>query len=281
MRVLPLTLFCSGLALLACPSLAVPELSLPSSGRGPDFLFDYAQVVPPANAQEIRQIQRSVFDEQDIPIVAVTIPLMSEYGYDGDSMGEFARQWFDQWRIGAVQGPNKGILLLVSVGDRKIRIELGAEWGRAKDSYCQRIIDRDLVPNFKEGNFGTGLEQAVISLASMVRADGSDSMLSEEGYESRSLLSGRLPWWLAGGCIVVGLALISLAAYWESREFPHWSKFEPRSRTFIKVGVGLILGGVLGFISLMLLLIAFVVFAPGGGGFGGGSSGGGGAGGGY
>lgn len=54
------------------------------------------------------------------------------------SVEQYARQLFDHWGPG-FKDRNYGILLLVSVGDRKARIELGAGWGgEAADRRCRQ-----------------------------------------------------------------------------------------------------------------------------------------------
>ena len=90
---------------------------------------------------------------------------MAEYGGGGMRIETFARLLFDQWQVGIAklggQNWNTGILLLVSVGDRKARIELGAGWGREKDHLCQQIMDERMIPRFKQGDFSGGISAGV------------------------------------------------------------------------------------------------------------------------
>ena len=60
--------------------------------------------------------------------------------------------------------------MLVSVGDRKARIELGGDWGRKRDDFCQQVMSGRMVPSFKEGDYAGGIANAVASLSEMAAA---------------------------------------------------------------------------------------------------------------
>ena len=98
-----------------------------------DFTHDYNGLLTPNDVSQIAAHQKEAFDNHGVPIIVVTIHRMAQYGYQGDDIQTFARQWFKKWQIGSGSS-NEGILVLVSVGDRKARIELGAGWGRRWDA---------------------------------------------------------------------------------------------------------------------------------------------------
>ena len=64
---------------------------------------------------------------------------------------------------------NYGMLLLVSKGDRRARIELGAGWRHDKDVQAEQIMDEQIVPRFKQGDFSGGIEAGVESLDKLAR----------------------------------------------------------------------------------------------------------------
>ena len=66
---------------------------------------------------------------------------------------------------------NKGILLLVSVNDRKARIELGADYRHTKDALCNRIMQGHIIPFFKRGDFAGGIRAGVNALEEMARGE--------------------------------------------------------------------------------------------------------------
>jgi uncharacterized protein len=101
---------------------------------------------------------------------------------------EFARATFDQWGIGhaTLRGhPWKtGILFVVSRGDRQMWIELGGGWVRAKDAEVQRIVDQQIIPRFRAGEFSGGIVAGVESLDLMAR----DLALPSPPVNKRNLL---------------------------------------------------------------------------------------------
>ncbi|MCF6283634.1 MAG: TPM domain-containing protein [Candidatus Hydrogenedentes bacterium] len=138
------------------------------------FVQDLAQIVAADDVVEIRRIADELLSDRGIPIIVVTVDSMSQYGGGGSWRIEtFARILFDQWGIGheeiGGQPWNRGILLVVSTGDRKARIELGADWAGEFDSVCRRIMDEQIVPYFKQGKYTEGILAGVVSLDLMSR----------------------------------------------------------------------------------------------------------------
>jgi uncharacterized protein len=134
------------LALLGVPPSQ--SQTFPARPERHDCILDEAGLLHPEDAQQVRTLCQGVLKDQKIPIVVVTIPSLAKY--DGSDIDSYARALFDKWGIGS-QSNNYGILLLVSVGDRKARIELGAGWGGTKDETARMVMDDIIVPNFKKG----------------------------------------------------------------------------------------------------------------------------------
>ena len=55
------------------------------------------------------------------------------------------------------------MLLLVSRGDRKARIEIGAAYGSSRDRDAGRIVD-NMVPFFRKGDYPGGIALGVTSI---------------------------------------------------------------------------------------------------------------------
>lgn len=65
------------------------------------------------------------------------------------------------WGIGT-KDKNNGILILAAIEDRKIRIEVGTGMeGVVPDAIANRIIDENIKPNFRNGNYYQGFDEAV------------------------------------------------------------------------------------------------------------------------
>jgi uncharacterized protein len=243
-----------------------------------EFILDRANLISDADKQTIRTVAGKLLTDKAAPIVVVTIESMQKYGGGNLRIETFARLLFDQWGVGPEKVGDKtwnhGILLLVSRDDRKARIELGAGWQRDKDGVARQIMDQQILPHFKRGDFSGGIVAGVEALDRMAR----ELELPKTAPAARpgtspspgaSSPSGS-PGFSLGGLILVGLAIFTIV-----------SLFRMGSRGW----AWLMWGAVFGLIGTVLYHLAsasqndsdsgFGGFS--GGSFGGGFSGGGGA----
>ncbi len=160
------------LMLLTASPLQALEITLDRPGER-EFVRDNANLLSPQDETEIRALCDKLLTDKATPIIVITINKMSDHGGEGLRIETFARLLFDQWQIGHAQlnGQiwNTGILVLVSQGDRKARIELGAGWKRDKDQLAQQIMDEQIIPRFKQQDFSGGIKAGVVALNAMAR----------------------------------------------------------------------------------------------------------------
>lgn len=169
-----------------------------------DFIVDHADLISSADEQHIRQLATKLLNEKATPIIVVTIESMAQYGGAGMRIETFAHLLFDQWAIGQAkldgQLWNTGMLLLVARDDRKARIELGAGWKHEQDALAQQIMNEQIVPRFRQGDFSGGIVAGVEALDKMAR-----------GLE---LPKRPTPWWqpllVAGAIALLIFTIISL-----------------------------------------------------------------------
>lgn len=267
------------IALLLAGLPAWAALNLPPVPADSNFIQDYAGLLGPGDASRIGDVQRIAYEQHNTPIIVVTIDAMSAYGGAGYSIERFAYELYNHWEIGKRDAEgrllNQGILLLISTGDRKARIELGADWGRRWDAYADDIMQGTIVPAFKRGAFGVGTVDGVTALLTMAES-GPDATppasLSDYLGDLNQPPSPMtpIPLWGVGLMIAGGVVLIVASLL-----------FPEHRKVLLIAGVGLV--GV----AVFFWLIAIALFAIGalisrgrggrhGGGFGGGFSAGGG-----
>ena len=74
-----------------------------------------------------------------------------------ETVEQFAVRVHESWKLGR-KGVDDGVLLLVAKDDRKLRIEVGYGLeGVLPDATAKRIIEEDIVPRFKQGDFYGGV----------------------------------------------------------------------------------------------------------------------------
>jgi len=247
------------------PVSAQDALTIPPVPADYNFVQDYARLLPDQVKGEIGAIQKQAFEQNQKPIIVVTIDSMAGYGATGYSIERFGTAWFNKWQIGAKGGQgeliNKGILLLISVSDRKARIELGAEWGRDWDAHAAKIMNQSIIPRFKQKDFPGGILAGVKALSEMTLNDPKSSAPSA-GSGGSGVLSGGGPvmptsplgFWPFTLVMVLGVGLI-IASF-----------FFPEQRKWLLIVVcGLVAVATLAYL-LLILVLGYLSMKSGGGG---------------
>src|SRR5262245_64035857 len=105
----------------------------------------------------------------------------------GESLDDFSIRLAERWRIGQ-KGLDNGVILLVFVDDRKLRLEVG--YGLEPvlpDAVAGRIIRDTIAPQFRERRYTAGLEAAVDAVFARIETAG-----GEPGVRGAGSLSGPL-----------------------------------------------------------------------------------------
>jgi uncharacterized protein len=91
---------------------------------------------------------------------------------EGQSIEEFSISIaHDRWRLGQ-KGKDNGILLIVSLKDRKYRFEIGYGLeGTLPDSLVGTIGRQYLVPYFRQGDYSTGILKATLAIINEIATD--------------------------------------------------------------------------------------------------------------
>ncbi|MBW1773980.1 MAG: TPM domain-containing protein [Deltaproteobacteria bacterium] len=157
-RLFQFSLLLWGLLILACPSAA--EQPIPKS-KG--LVNDFAQVISPAYEQKIGTITRELLQKTGIPVVVVTMPDIG-----GAEYNDYANRLYETWGIGK-KGEDKGVLIFVTVKERKMRIEVGYGLeGVIPDGLAGEIRDRYMVPYLKKNQFNEGLLNGVLGVTQVI-----------------------------------------------------------------------------------------------------------------
>lgn len=186
-----------------------------------------------------------------------------------EDLTSYANRVGNTWKIGR-RDIGDGVLLVVAIQDRKVRIEVAkALEGAIPDLAAKRIIDQAITPHFKQGDYAGGLNAAVNQITALITgealpAPGQSASGSGDGFDwgdlaivlffavpivggaARRLLGSRL------GPLVTG-GLAGAVALW--------------------ITASLIVGILVGVVSMIFTLVSNASGGRGGhhgGGFGGG-----------
>ncbi len=152
---------------------------LPDTPRG--MVNDYADMLTSSEERRLEQKLRNYRDTTTTVIVVATIESLE--GYD---IQPVATETFSKWRMWEGDRQN-GVLLLISKGDQKFRIEVGYGLeGVITDAMSSRILNDVLTPNFRNGDFFLGIDRATDIMIDLAAGEF-------EGFPERQSSEGEFP----------------------------------------------------------------------------------------
>jgi uncharacterized protein len=149
----------------------------------------------------------------------------------------------EAWRLGRAKAGDvavdDGVLLLVALNDRRMRIEVGRDLeGAIPDALARRVIAEIIAPRFRDGAYGDGIAQGVDRIAGLIDGEALPAPWHESGRGATDRAAddapdpvfpliaglmiglaaaarlGRLPGGIAGGLAAGAAALITGLPIW-------------------------------------------------------------------
>jgi uncharacterized protein len=160
--VLPLILAAfSVLAAMPAGGQSVDSLAKPT-----DYVSDYAKVLSPETVTKLdslcAQLDHSAANSQ---IAIVTVQSL-----DGDDAADYANKLEDKWKMGK-KGSDKGVLVLLAVGDHKYRIDVGYGLEGILNDAKLGDFGRGMIPYLRAGDYDSAVTSAVGQVANVIAAD--------------------------------------------------------------------------------------------------------------
>lgn len=202
-----------------------------SPGKPTGLVNDFARVLTAEESQTIGAKLTALDQQTGVEVAVVTV---STVGTD-ETIESYAEKLFQEWGIGDAE-KDTGLLLLIAVDDRQMRIETGyGIEGAVTDIQSGNIIRNVLTPAFREGKYGEGISAATDALTAIITnspeaAQYSDTSSSQDSsgwdFDFASIffvviivinmlsrfLGATKSWWL-GGVLGAGIgAIIGLIA---------------------------------------------------------------------
>lgn len=155
-----------------------------------------------------------------------------------EAIEQYAFRVAEAWKLGR-SGVDDGVLLLIAVADRRLRIEVGYGLeGALPDARANRIIDQYITPHFREGDFAGGISAGIAAIAALVEGEELPAP-AERGAPSGDI-GGMLPVLLIAAVVLGGVL----------------------KRTLGSLPGALATGGIVGFIAWLIVgIVATAVFA--------------------
>jgi uncharacterized protein len=126
----------------------------------PRLVVDNAGVL---NDYDEKNLEQKLVDLDDSTSNQIAIIIVNTL--NDEPIEDVATKTFREWGIGNKK-TNNGILILVAIQDKKVRIEVGYGLeGAIPDIIASDIIEKDIKPAFRQGNYIGGLTTAVDDLS--------------------------------------------------------------------------------------------------------------------
>ena len=143
--------------LLAC-SNAEDDHSITFPGLKDKCVNDFASVISSEDSEKIKALCEEISEDELAVIVVATIDSIPKVKKEYDNPVIYGTDLFNLWQL-----PKKGILILISIKDRKTAICTGytTEYF-LPDSEAGKILDEYMIPQFKEVDYGAGIITGIL-----------------------------------------------------------------------------------------------------------------------
>jgi len=176
------------LAVPAAPAAFGADRPFPAP-RG--YVSDFAGIIDGASADSITALANELREKAGSELAVVTLRDLG-----GEEIDPVSTALFAQWGIGR-KGKDDGVLILLSLAERKVKIEpgYGAE-GPLPDGRCGAIIRHVMAPDLSAGRYGPGLLAGARSVAGAIAADRGVSITGSTTPPSGARTGREAPAWV-------------------------------------------------------------------------------------
>jgi uncharacterized membrane protein YgcG len=127
------------------------------------FINDYTSTISSYWKSRMNELALKVEKDTGCEIAVAVVDNLQ-----GMEIEEYAFKLFEKWGIGKDSQDN-GILLLVSMQDRTLKIEVGYGLeGIITDLEAKKIIDDEIIPRFKLNDYSTGIYNGIAEIANLI-----------------------------------------------------------------------------------------------------------------
>ena len=164
------------------------------------YVSDFAQVVDAASRSRIEAYCAAVERATGVEIALVTVP-----GLGNEPVEDVANTIFRAWGVGK-KGKNEGALLLLSIQDRRSRLEVGYGLEPVMPDGFAGSVLREMRPALREGKYGEALAAAAETIGQTVAKAKNTSIDGQAPRRNRPSSGGEIPW----GALVAGAVVLFL-----------------------------------------------------------------------
>jgi uncharacterized protein len=118
------------------------------------YVNDFAGILSPESETTLRQ-RLVELERVGYEVTVVTLDSYRDYDTGDSTFESFATNLFNTWGVG--DNDSDGVMLLIGVEDRKVRIEVGISFENTLNDDLQGIINEFMLPRFRQNNYEQGI----------------------------------------------------------------------------------------------------------------------------
>lgn len=158
-------LFSLCIAMGMSPAFAQTKTSLVPVPQMKTRVVDLTNTLSAGDADGLRQEIAELESSTQAQLAVLIVPTTGQ-----EAIEQYAARVFARWKLGR-KDEDDGVLMLVALKDRKMRIEVGKGLeGTVTDIQAAAIIDRQMAPRFRGGDYAGGVQAAVRALSELIGA---------------------------------------------------------------------------------------------------------------
>ncbi|NQY68262.1 MAG: TPM domain-containing protein, partial [Flavobacteriales bacterium] len=147
-------------------STSTSAQNYPEQSNPPRLVNDYAKILGEAQKNQLEQKLVAYNNATSTQIAVVIINSL-----EGNDIGMYATELGQKWGIGQ-KGKDNGLVILISKSDRKMFIATGYGMeGVLPDALAKRIVENIMKPNFRNGDFFGGIDQATTAIIKLAEGE--------------------------------------------------------------------------------------------------------------
>ena len=130
------------------------------------YVNDYAGILSDETKVRLTALSAEIETKTTSQLAILTIDTTAPLDIE-----TYAVKLFERWGIGQ-KGKDNGVLILVAVKNRQMRIEVGYGLeGAIPDALAKNIIEKSMLPFFKSGDYNAGILQGTAAVSKLIAGE--------------------------------------------------------------------------------------------------------------
>jgi len=121
---------------------------------------DYAAVIAETDVSTMEEMLKLFEKKSSVVVVVAVVKSTDDYGHEPGDIEAFSSALFREWRM-EDENSGRSMLIVVSTGDRKMKIEAGGYFDGRLDGLISEVTERKMLPFFRQSGYSRGIYEGL------------------------------------------------------------------------------------------------------------------------